>query len=144
MICFYKPTNGFCGHDSDVITEGVEMSRWRVKRGKTSLSEESLAPLNPTPNALYTDGVVSASTLHRQGKMCTIVCSPFAQQNMCLKSCFGAVVQWKSVINVVNITPYTFHHFIHDHGVPSAHPCEWMSQEMKSVWTISNFRIPGF
>lgn len=62
-----------------------------------------------------------------------VVCSCSAQQNMCQESLFDAMVQRKLFINVLSVPLHTFLHFTHDHQAASAHPCEWMSQEMKSA-----------
>lgn len=77
------------------------------------------------------------------GKISMVVCSYSAQQNMSQKSFFGAMVQRKLFINVVSIRLHPFHLFTHDHQATSAYPCEWMFQEMKSAWTITNFHVPG-
>lgn len=72
-----------------------------------------------------------------------VVCSYSAQQNMFQKSFFGAMAQRKLFINVVSIQLHAFHLFTHDRRATSAHPCEWMFQEMKSARTITNFHAPG-
>lgn len=119
------------------------MSRGREKGVKTSLSEESLPPLHPTRNVPYGDSVLSALILHPLEKISMVVCSYSAQQNMSQKSFFSAMVHQKLFINVVSIPLHTFLHFTHDHQAAPAHPCKWMSQEMKSARTITNFHAPG-
>lgn len=69
-----------------------------------------------------------------------VVYSYSAQQN---KSFFGAMAERKLFINVISIPLHPFHLFTYDHQAASAHPCVWMSQEMKSARIITNFHAPG-